>query len=125
MESVSIAPLINEILAGTSRAVVALLILVIVIMANEIRTARKDYREAITRIENQRTDFLKLIDDIQGKFLQKSEEMIEKYHSVMAAQQESMNKLRETLHTVSQSLPQHNHHLNNQNKRENNNDHDT
>ena len=73
LDQVSIGPLINEVLAGSTRAIIALLILVIIVMANEIRVVRKDYKEALTRIENQRGDFLKLINDMQEKFLEKSE----------------------------------------------------
>ncbi|BDH16362.1 MAG: hypothetical protein [Bacteriophage sp.] len=100
LDQVSIGPLINEVLAGSTRAIIALLILVIIVMANEIRVVRKDYKEALTRIENQRGDFLKLINDMQEKFLEKSEEMIEKYHTAMSGQQESVVRLKDALNNV-------------------------
>jgi hypothetical protein len=100
LDQVSIGPLINEVLAGSTRAIIALLILVIIVMVNEIRVVRRDYKEALARIENQRGDFLKLINDMQEKFLEKSEEMIEKYHTAMSGQQESVARLKDTLNNV-------------------------
>lgn len=107
MDTINISTLVNEVLAGSSRAVIAMLILIIIALLNEIRLARKDNKDVLDKIDAQRDSFLAVINDMQSKFSEKSEDMLDKYHKTLISQNESNGKVREVLSNIA------NLHINN------------
>lgn len=100
MDAISISPLVNEILAGSSRAVIAMLILIIMGLLNEIRLGRKENKDVLDKLESQRDSFLDVINDMQTRFSDKSDDMLEKYHKTIVSQNESNSKVREVLANI-------------------------
>lgn len=100
MDSINLSSLVNEILAGSSRAVIAMLILIIMGLLNEIRLGRKEHRDVLENLETQRTQFLDVMTDMQTRFSDKSDEMLEKYHKTIVTQNESNGKVREILANI-------------------------
>ena len=100
MDGVNVSTLVSEILAGSSRAVIAMLILIITGLLNEIRLSRKENRDILDKLESQRESFLTIINEMQTRFSEKSEDMLEKYHQAIRGQNESNSKVREILSNV-------------------------
>lgn len=104
MEALEVQGLINEILNGSSRAVVAILIIVVVVLIYEVRNVRKDYRELQDRSDAQRGDFLKVLNESRDQYSKKNEEMIVKYHALMAEVQLNMASFQSLIDKIHQDL---------------------
>lgn len=97
---IPIDKLINEVLAGSGRAIIAILIIVIAALVWEIKSQRAYVKDAYAKLDAERTQSLKIIDTMQEKFMDKTEGMIEKYHSSISSQQENTEKIKEMISTL-------------------------
>ena len=94
---VALTPLINEMLQGSTRSVVALLIMVIVILMNELRASRRDLRRVQDKLDTQRTEY---INTIQDKYIQRTEDMSSKYHEALMSNHATLSKLTDVVHVI-------------------------
>jgi hypothetical protein len=94
----SISALISEVLnGGSARAMIALLIIAIFILIQEIRTQRKLVADLATKIDAERSEALKVIDSMQARFMDKSEGMLDKYHTALTSQHENTEKIKDMI----------------------------
>lgn len=97
----SISTLVTEILNGESgRAVIAILILAIFFLIQEIRNQRKMVSELAAKIDTERADALKVIDNMQARFMEKSEGMLDKYHVALTSQHENTEKIKDMINNL-------------------------
>ena len=101
---ISIQPFLNEILGGSGRAVVSILIIVIIVLIKEIRSVRTELKEANDDMDKQREDFLKIVDNMQNRFSDKTTEMIEKYHEALKSKQEQDNRMYDVINTIKELI---------------------
>lgn len=98
--SIPLGRIIDEIFSGGELALVAVLLLVIAYLIYEIRNLRKTISETEARLEEERKETIKVLSEIQDKFMNKSETMINKYHSAIISQQESAERLKAMISTL-------------------------
>lgn len=97
----SISSLISEILnGGSARAMIALLIVAIFILIQEIRTQRKLVETLASKIDLERAEALKVIDTMQARFMDKSEGMLDKYHVALTSQHENTEKIKDMINNL-------------------------
>lgn len=97
---VALTPLINEMLQGSTRSVVALLIMVIVILMNELRASRRDLRRVQDKLDTQRTEYIANMNTIQDKYIQRTEDMSSKYHEALMSNHATLSKLTDVVHVI-------------------------
>lgn len=92
--------LIEEIMLGTEYALTALLLLFIAYLIYEVTSARKRTRECEERSFKERESALSELESIRKTFIDKSEDMLTKYHSTMSSQNEKTDRLTDMVRTL-------------------------
>lgn len=83
MEALQLTSLVQEVLSGSPRAVIAILIISVAVLIFEIKNVRRDYKDLQDRADAQRGDFLKVLNESREQYSKKSEEMTERYYHML------------------------------------------
>lgn len=82
---------------GKYEAIVAILLILVFLLILEIRTIRKEKREIMDQQLKEREAFTKTITDLQDKFLDRNEAMLDRYHETLSNNTNNMVRIKETL----------------------------
>ena len=92
--------LINELFHGSARSVIAILVMIVVVLLNELRGSRRDLRRLHDKIDAQRAEYINNMTSVQDKYILRTEELSAKYHEAMMHNHTTVAKLTDVVQVI-------------------------